>query len=754
MTDAALHRPGPRALAPLFALTVFTGAGLVFMVEPMAARLVLPVLGGSSAVWNTSLAFFQAALLIGYVYAHALQRIGSQRTQMLIHLAVLAISALALPLNLTDAFGAPPPDQPALWLVKVLTVSLGAPFAALSATAPLLQAWQARTGGGAESGPWGLYAASNLGSLLALVAYPAIVEPHLGLSQQTLTWSLGFLVFGAMMAVLALGLWRAPAMAVHRLEASAAANPWGDRLVWTLLAALPSSLMLGVTQYVTTDVGSAPFLWVGPLALYLLTFVVAFSANGERWRTLALVVQAFSAPFACYLSRPIPHAFLMGVGVHFENFFLTALVCHQALVARRPEVARLTEFYVCMSLGGMLGGFFNAFVAPVAFNGIVEYPAVLVLACLARPWNRTGRGAWIARVGIVVCFLAVGLGVMLARPHTAGLLLPGLTAGGRAGLGTAAQVTAYLGAVLTLNRGVYFTLAMLAMVVLGVNNLGRPDTLQTWRGFYGVLRETHLNDPTLGGEVIKLSHGSTLHGAEALAPAHRCQPLLYYAHETPIGQVFDAVQAARPSVHVGAVGLGTGTTSAYDRAGDAFTYFEIDPLVRQVASHRFHYLSECAKGSLDFRMGDARLGLKRVADQTFDILLIDAFSSDSVPAHLMTLEAVKLYLAKVKPDGVVILHLSNRNLDLIGPAKAAARAAGAASLFQSHQSSDKRSDMWESSEDALILSPTPAGLAPFAKDQRWRAYAPVSVAPWTDDYTDLFGAMMRQLSRRRPMQRW
>lgn len=754
MTDAALHRPRPRALAPLFALTVFTGAGLVFMVEPMAARLVLPVLGGSSAVWNTSLAFFQAALLIGYVYAHGLQRIRSQRVQMTIHLVVLAAAALCLPLNLTTAFGAPPPDQPALWLVQVLTVSLGAPFAALSATAPLLQAWQARTGAGAESGPWGLYAASNLGSLLALVAYPAVVEPHLGLSQQTLTWSLGFVVFAAMMAVLALGLWGAPALAVQRLEAGAAAHPWRDRLIWTVLAALPSSLMLGVTQYVTTDVGSAPFLWVGPLALYLLTFVIAFSGAGPRWRTLALVIQALSAPFACYLSRPIPHAFLMGVGVHFENFFFTALVCHQALVARRPEVARLTEFYVCMSLGGMLGGFFNAFVAPVAFNGVIEYPAVLVLACLARPWNRTGRFAWLTRVGLLICLLAVGVGIALARPQTAGLMLPGLTAGGRAGLGTAALITAYLGAAMTLNRGVYFTLAMLAMVVLGVNNLGRPDTLQTWRGFYGVLRETHLNDPSLGGEVIKLSHGSTLHGAEALASAYRCQPLLYYAHETPIGQVFDAEQSAKPSVRVGAVGLGTGTTSAYDRPGDSFTYFEIDPLVRQIASHRFHYLGECAKGALDFRMGDARLGLKRISDRTFDILLIDAFSSDSVPAHLMTLEAIKLYLAKVKTDGVVILHLSNRNLDLIGPAKAAAQAAGAASLFQSHQASGEKSDMWESTEDALILSPTAAGLAPFSQDQRWRTFTPTTVKPWTDDYTDLYGAMMRQLTRKGPMRRW
>jgi hypothetical protein len=739
----------------LFALTVFASAALVFLVEPMIARLILPILGGSSAVWNASLAFFQAALLIGYLYAHALQRLTSPRRQVLVHGAVLALAALVLPLGVSGLLGDPDPARPALWLLGTLALSIGAPFAALSATAPLLQAWSARLApsgenGEGDHGPWGLYAASNLGSLLALLAYPVAVEPSLTLRIQTGAWSLGYLVFFALIVAIGAVIWRlGPAKSRANARESAPVR-WIDRARWVALAAIPSSLMLGVTTYVTTDVGSAPFLWVAPLALYLATFIIAFQARPFISPRVALLIQAPAVILACALARPMPLAFLQGLGIHFVCFFFTALICHQALVASRPGSDRLTDFYLCLSVGGVVGGAFNAFLAPVLFSTVVEYPAALVLACLARPWGpRAAVQGW-RWVAVAACFLLVAAAVVVSHPPLRGLDAWVSRLGTSRvfwvlfGLIGAAGVIAFR----LRDRAWGFALAVLAVAVGGGWAGDRVDEIRDWRGFYGVLTESRLNVPALGGEVHMLAHGTTLHGAQALSPAFRCQPLLYYAHETPIGQVFDAEEARKSALVVGAVGLGTGSVAAYDRAGDHFTFFEIDPLVERVASDpaNFSYLSGCARGRLDYVLGDARLTLGRQPPGKFDVLLIDAFSSDSVPAHLLTVEAARLYLSRIKPDGVVILHLSNRNLDLVGPAQAVALAAGGEARFQSHAAIPGRPQMWESAEAALIMARSPAGLAPFAADPRWRPADAGGVRPWTDDYTDLFGALVRRLT--------
>jgi hypothetical protein len=750
MTSTAAA-PTRGSLTPaVFVATVFVSASLVFMVEPMMARLVLPILGGAAAVWNTSLAFFQVALLVGYIYAHALQRLASMRAQMLVHAGVLALAALSLPLGVTTALGDPPGDTAALWLVGALTLSVGAPFAALSATAPLLQAWHARVfAANGDDGPWGLYAASNLGSLLALLAYPLIVEPMITLSHQTLDWSLAYGVFVVLIATLGGMLWRAAPAHIPLEHAAGSRVTWLDRLRWVGLAAAPSSLMLGVTTYVTTDVGSAPFLWVTPLGLYLLTFIIAFQAKPLIPRPVALAIQAAALVAACAFIRPMPHAFLLGLTIHFVAFFFTALVCHQALVARRPDKGRLTEFYLFVSLGGVVGGAFNAWLAPVIFNTVVEYPAVLVLACLARPWN-LGRGAPTPRLwaALVICVLLTGAAALLAHPANPGLVrwLISLGQSGDALLVTGLLLGACLAAVTLRERALMFTVAALALVYGGGRVADRVDVLHNWRGFFGVLRESRLYEPGLGGEVRMLANGTTLHGAEAVSPAFRCQPLLYYAHETPIGQVFDAESRAKPAMTVGAVGLGTGSVAAYDRASDAFTFFEINPLVARVSRDpaNFSYLSRCARGGLGFVLGDARLTLGRQPADKFDVLLIDAFSSDSVPAHLLTVEAVKMYLSRIKPDGVVILHLSNRNLDLIDPAQAVALAAGGHALVQLHSRVAARPLMWESPEDAVIIARTPQGLAPFATNVRWRPVDAHGVRPWSDDYIDLFGALVRR----------
>jgi SAM-dependent methyltransferase len=749
MTDAAALSKMNRApnsetgAAPgLFAVTVFTSAALVFMVEPMVAKLVLPTLGGSPAVWNTSMAFFQGALLVGYAYAHVLQRFGSVRTQTLIHGAVLIAAALVLPLKITGVFGDPDSAHPALWLLGVLALSIGAPFAALSATAPLVQAWYARVRAGkadAEN-PYVLYAASNLGSLLALLAYPVIVEPLLRLRVQTTSWSLGYGLFVVLMGAVALLARRSAGSGTaphHVAEASSEPTAWTTRLIWVGLAAAPASLMLGVTTYISTDIASAPFLWVAPLALYLLTFVIAFQARPMIGRELALTLQA-AAYAACILTFSLPVKwFLIQVLLHLVGFFLTALVCHQALAARRPAPSKLTEFYLLMSLGGVLGGAFNAFLAPVIFKSVLEYPIVLLATALARPW---GKG-WLTR-GQTILF-AAGLVGAAATVTLAKILGP------RASLDMLHLIKLLLAVTLIsafmLRDRAWFFLA-LCLVMVGASQLVSPQEilLKTDRDFFGVLRMTRMYVPG-HGEGRRLAHGTTLHGAQLLNPTDRCRPLVYYAPTTPIGQVFRAEMARKPVLKVAAIGMGAGTVAAYTRPGDSLRFFEIDPADVAMATDpaNFTYINGCAKGHIDTVLGDARLTLSREPANTYDLILVDAFSSDSVPAHLLTVEAMRGYLMRLKPDGVVIMHLSNRNLELMQPVSGIARAAGGFALQQAYRKPPDGLEPIDTDEDAVIVGRDKAALAPFTSQPQWRPADPGRVRVWTDDYTNLFGALIR-----------
>lgn len=733
------ERPAASISPILFAVTTFASAGLVFLVQPMVAKLVLPLLGGSSSVWNTSIAFFQAALLVGYGYAHFLQKIRSVRIQALVHVAALLAAALALPLRVTGALGEPSSDYPSLWLLGVLAVSIGAPFAILSATAPLVQAWHARTIH-AETGaePYVLYAASNLGSLLALLAYPAVVEPLATLHGQTAGWSTGYVAFVVLMATLALFVSRARAATIETPASAAGPAPsWRDRAIWIGLAAIPSSLMLGVTTHITTDVASAPFLWVIPLALYLLTFIIAFSDRPIVSPKLTLMLQA-AAVVACAALMPFKSAnFMLQLSVHLAAFFLTALMCHQALVARRPDPAHLTEFYLWMSFGGVVGGAFNAFLAPVIFTNVWEYPLVLVLACLARPGLQPvepWRWATFALGGIAAAaapVIALKFGMVDHFKVIVGALL------------VLASVSAFV-----IRRQMIVFFGLVVLLSISAELVGdRVDVRQSWRSFFGVLRQSEMPVPAMGGAVKMLSHGTTLHGAQAQDPRYMCRPLVYYAPETPIGQVFSHETKRPTPLRVGAVGLGTGAVAAYSRKGDHLTFFEIDPLVIRLSTDPkyFSYTTTCAKGAIDYVVGDARLTLAKQPAGTFDVLLIDAFSSDAVPAHLLTVEAMRGYLAKLKPDGVLIVHLSNRNLELRAPAMAVAEAAGGFALIQRHSPAKASPPLWESAEDAMIVSRSLAALAPYEADDRWAQTDPTAARPWTDDYMNLAGAMYAQL---------
>jgi SAM-dependent methyltransferase len=729
MTDQIDGRGAP---APaLFGLAVFTSAALVFMVQPMLARMILPTLGGSSMVWNTSLAFFQIALLVGYGYAHLLQRLPTLRRQMITHLAVLLLAALVLPLRISGLLGDAATNTPTLWLVGVLTLSVGAPFAALSATAPLIQAWYSRLHGAGPQGrdPYVLYAASNLGSLLALLSYPVLVEPFARLGAQATGWSVGYGVFVLVVIVLILLGWRVRdhGIAATEPEASAIRISWRDRVQWLLLAAAPSSLLLGVSGHITSDVASAPFLWVVPLALYLVTFIIAFQPRRGRFVEIALLMQALLLPGALLLFA-VPGADVMiQLPLHLMAFFFTAQVCAFALAQRRPAPVRLTEFYLWLSLGGVLGGAFNAFLAPLIFSGVWEYPIVLILACLARPIVRTRPaplylglfGAALLCAAALVSPLQISQGLKVAL-----MLIPA-------------------GCALLLYRHTLLmtgTLAALAVASYLPNAIS--DEAENYRSFFGVIQLKDRDLPGIGLARVMV-HGSTVHGSQRLDPALRCAPTTYYALATPIGQVFSAEQYRRPGMNVGAVGLGVGSVASYVRADDRLRFFEIDPKVVRLAfdPEKFTYVKGCARGPVDVAIGDARFQLERMPPESFDLLLVDAFSSDSVPTHLMTVEAMRLYLRLLKPGGVLALHISNRNLDLGGPAEAAVRAAGGVSMQQLYHSG---ANAVESSSHVLIAAREQATLAPYVEQGKWR-HQPRPARAWTDDYTNAAGAILSRL---------
>ncbi|HEX6866424.1 MAG TPA: fused MFS/spermidine synthase [Caulobacteraceae bacterium] len=736
-SDAA---PGPRAMpaTPMaFALAAFCGAALIFAVQPMVAKLVLPLLGGSPAVWNTSMAFFQAALLAGYGYAHLLQRLKRVRTQAWVHLGVLAVSALVLPLRISGLVGPPSSEAPALWLLAVLVLSIGAPFAALSATAPLVQAWHARVFRGERGEPYVLYAASNLGSLIALLVYPVVIEPLATLQAQRFGWSAAYVLFALVLVWLAVTALKRDQPPPATVEAPRERTSWRERLMWMALAAMPSSLMLGVTAYLTTDVASAPFLWVVPLALYLLTFIIAFQRRPAIAPGAALLAQAVMLPVCVYL-LPIVQDVAYSLPVHLVGFFFSALVCHQALVARRPEPGRLTEFYLYLSLGGVIGGAFNAFAAPVIFDRIVEYPLMLVLVALARPWRKTAPSYWEISVFVTGVLAAIFAWVAIKHPP-------------RDILTFSAYDTVRVALIVTvvcafmLRDGTRSFVAMLAVLSIAADATGnRHEVVARDRSFFGVLTQTRTDIPELGGEVRLLFNGTTLHGAQARDPRYRCQPLTYYAAPTAMGQVFRLSEARKANLDIATVGLGTGTVAAFTRKGDRLTFFEIDPLVIRIATDptAFSYTTECARGQVSYVVGDARLKLAGQPADSYDLLLVDAFSSDSIPAHLLTVEAVRMYFSRLRPDGVLMLHLSHRHLDLEPAALAAVKAAGGYSLIQHYETNVLAPRLSESPEHVLIASRDPKVLEAYLADSGWEIPPPSRGRPWTDDYMNLIGALI------------
>jgi hypothetical protein len=704
-------------------------AFLLFSVQPMFGRMVLPRLGGGASVWIAVALFFQIALLAGYAYAHALSVTLSRQRQVIVHAAVCVAAMLMLPVTIPADWAPSSANLPQADLILLMARRIGLPFFVVSATSPLLQRWYSLTPAQDAGDPYHLYAASNLGSLAALFAYPTVIEPVFGLVAQSWAWSGGF---GALLAALTACAAAARQTAGEprlRAQTDLPTSPvtWRRRLYWIALAAVPSSLFLGLTTQISTDIAAVPLLWILPLAIYLLTFVIAFARRPILSRdavartipyvaTIAVLVQGFETGIG-----------LPQIAIGAVILFLLALMCHSDLAASRPAPAHLTEFYLLMSLGGALGGAFNAIVAPVLFSGVYEYPIALALALLL--WAAPRAETWTMR-SAVLCLLALvaaSIGLRAALHAAAALgVLPWM-------LGLKVFVAVICFAV----RRRPLTMALVAAIIVAAstNVMLRPE-LARYRSFFGV----HRIESDEGDTLHFLVHGNTDHGAQFTDPARRREPLLYYSVKGPAGQALAALRQSGPLTPVGVIGLGAGAMACLAAPGESWAFFEIDPaIVRTARDPRyFSYLADC--GDPQVVLGDGRLQIAKAPDGFYGVLVVDAFGSDAIPVHLLTREAMDLYFARLKPGGVLLVHFSNRNIDLLPVLASLAADRSLAARWQFYRPG--RDETGVSASEWAIFARRDSDLGALATDSRWQTLPLAGDRRvWTDDYANILSVI-------------
>jgi hypothetical protein len=727
----------------LFSAALFLSALLLFAIQPMFAKMLLPRIGGAAAVWSVAMAFFQTALLLGYAYAHLLSRTLSPGPSALVHLGLLAVAATTLPIGIAQGFEAAPQGGLEFWLLALFAASIGLPFVALAASAPLLQSWFAGSGHPHAANPYLLYAASNLGSFIALMTYPFVVEPLFVLRTQVLTWSVGYVLLILLIAAAAVVAARADKPSIDTVPTRVAAPTIAERTMWTVFAAIPAGLVVAVTAAISTDLAAAPFLWVLPLSLYLLTFVAIFRERAwvAHGRVLSLVPFAVIAlvATAAMVIRPYLSAMLV---MHLGSFVVLALACHGELYRRRPQPAHLTEFYLWTSFGGVIGGTFAGLIAPHVFNGIAEYPILILAAMLAMPGALAGGPSRFLRqsgLGLVLAALAASSMWLHVRvPANAVLLI---------------QIGLILlaGAMVLVRRqpAWFFGLAVLAFVIARLEPLFSP--IEQVRSFFGVHRV--LEDRT--GRFRLLLHGTTVHGAERVRNADgtlvtgRPEPATYYYFGGPISDAIAASRAAQGRLaRVAVVGLGAGSLACHRQPGEAWTFFELDPQVVRIARDPalFRFLSACGP-DMRIVLGDARLTLT-ASTESYDLIVLDAFSSDAIPVHLLTCEAFAGYLSRLTARGVIVLHVSNRHMALWRPAAAVGGAEGLVAYGKGQLPPETTDTEWRAPAEVVVFARDVRDLGDLPAQPGWKRLSPDSRAAWTDDYADILGAILdRKLGR-------
>lgn len=721
-----------RSLAPtlpaLFVTSVLSGAFLLFAVEPMFTKMLLPLFGGSPAVWNTAIIFYQVALLAGYGYAHVLRTRLSPLTQVIMHGTLAVVVLLALPIRIPPIDG-DPTSTPILSLLWLAAVGVGLPFFVLSANSSLMQSWYARSTGG-NTNPYALFAASNFGSMAALLAYPFLIEPNFGLKAQSALWAFGYSVFALQMlgcAALMLRASRHQVVAIGPNAAIAAPVAISKKQIarWLVLAALPSSLMLGVTSYFEDQVAAIPLFWTVPLALYLLTFVIAFGFGNfvSRERIGRVVPYVILVLVALMVISP-QMAIEAELAIHLGAFFVIALYCHATLYAERPPEARLTEFYLWLALGGALGGIFNALIAPVLFARVLEYPIALAAGALLLP-ARSSSASKMQKASDFVypALLAIAIVSIAVIP----VLFNHWIAEDAATFIAAAVVAASF-----IGRPTRFALGVAAILVIAM-------WLPTWlgsemlvtRNFFGVKHVSR------SPEFHSLVHGATLHGIESTIYGQERTPLSYYSKQGPLGDIFRNLGPQLARADIAVAGLGVGTTACYATAGQNWTFYEIDPQVVAIATNPtyFRYLSTCTPHA-KIVLGDARLSLVAAPQHHDALLVLDAYTSDQPPVHLITKEAFDAYLSALTPHGAIAIDISNRHFDLAPVLGNIAEAEGMVAYGRADDS--PRREIGTSSSNWVILARSNQDLHGLADDPRWH---PIGVSPtlrlWTDDFSSL-----------------
>lgn len=738
-----------RLALPIYMLTIFLSAFLLFGVQPMFTKMVMPVLGGTPAVWSVAMVFFQSVLLAGYAYAHGLTRWLDPRAAAVVHLALMMVVVIAgLPIAFGSGWGTPPEQGQALWLIGVFTVSVGLPFFAVSANGPLLQAWFARTGHPHADDPYFLYGASNIGSLLALLSYPLVIEQMLPLAEQSALWSAGFAALMASIAAAALFLRPAAATASGAVASGGNAAPvtMQDRLGWIGLSLVPSALLVATTAHVTSEVAAVPLMWVAPLALYLMTFSVAFRDGGERLNAILMRAQPLllaaiiaTLPFL----RGVPFYALLAMNLAF--FTVSVILSHRELYTRRPGVAHLTQFYFFMSLGGVIGGALASLAAPLLFEGLLEFPllALAVLLCRSdvRGWLAKAKPLWLAAglAAAVVPFLLADRGVLNQEslPPQATMVL---------------FVVTLVLTVFSVGRPARLMAAASLGMLVAVAVSTPSHLVERTRSFFAV----HSIFETPNGQGRYLQHGNTLHGAERVADAagnpldERPEPASYFHFGGAYHQAIEQARAVQGGKlgKVAVVGLGMGSLACHAQPGETWDFFEIDPEVVRIARDKamFRSFSECTPGARTI-VGDGRLTL---ADEPggYDLIMLDAFSSSSPPVHLITREAVAMYASKLSPDGVLIFNISNRNMVLSHVVAASAREAG---LETWHRRDDPKTtgafmETMKAPVEVAIVARRPADVGIIAGDPKWtKTKVPTDFRVWTDDFSNILDPLRRKL---------
>lgn len=672
-------------LSFVYGLTIFLSAFLLFQVQPLIGKLILPWFGGSASVWTTCMLFFQAILLLGYVYSHWIVKALKPYQQSLLHLLLLAVSLFFLPVSPSELWKPTGAENPTYQILGLLFVSIGLPYFVLSTTGPLIQAWFAREKVGGV--PYRLFALSNFGSMIALLAYPTVFEPTLPARTQSYAWSSLFLVFIASCAYLA---WRNRHSTIETKNEEVSTMPpkRSDLITWVVLAACPSILMVADTSFLTENIAPIPLIWVAPLALYLLSFIFCFEGSGWYQRKPFLPLLVISLFVLAYLPTLGMNEFptFVSMGINLLAFFVVCMVCHGEIALQQPNSRYLTIYYLMLALGGFFGGLFVGVIAPYSFNGNYELSIGILLAGIAVSISVFRKTKFHSAVVQVICALCI---------------------------------VSYLATLGTIRVNDHW--AEINGAELSVRN------------FYGTLRVS-LNEQN-GYRTMR--HGQIIHGRQFTAPDQLLEPTTYYIHDSGVGQALLNKQSTSPSIKVGIVGLGVGTLAAYGRANDTFRFYEINPQVIEIANANFSFLTK-TPAHTEMVLGDARLKLEHEPNQDYDVLVVDAFSGDSVPIHLLTHEAFAQYFRHLKPNGILALHITNRFLDLRPVVKTAADEYGAEIRLVKYAEIDGKVG-FRSHWALLTRDKTFFEGAHLVKAETLET--PQHFRPWTDDYSSLISIM-------------